>query len=159
VFPITSKMTLIGTRLPAVVLLLAAGAASAALVLHAMNTVNEELWPRPPVMDSVVPAEGRSGEKITIRGRGFRWDNDVGFSLPEDRGARAAYINQQGSLNGRTITVEIPHTLGACPITQVKAHEFCPLIGFFPPQGDTEMWVVNHNGESNRVAFRFTVAR
>ena len=107
-----------------------------------------------PMIRSINPQEGLIGTTVTITGRGFAGQNDIGFALEGEGQWKAAYIDTVISRDGLTITFTIPDIMGACPMTQLD-NEICPLIDLYPPPGQTEVWVANARGTSNRV--RFTI--
>ena len=102
---------------------------------------------------------------MVIRGSGFTsTDNDVAFTYPiSAHEQQTAYLNEISSSDGKTLRFSLPDNegvlLGACAMTQLKPPEelqpveACPSIGYQLPTGDSEMFVINKDGESSSVTF------
>ena len=113
----------------------------------------------PPAIETVISTEGVTGSYIVIEGSGFTESNDIAFVSPAAVGQfKVGYINRISSPDGRTLRFTIPELLSACASSRLEKNEACPAIGIIPPQGETEIWVVNKNGESNKKKFKIVPA-
>ena len=115
--------------------------------------------PQGVVLESISPSSGPPGTEVVIRGSGFTSaDNDVAFRYPTGaQEQHTAYLNEIPSFDGKTLQFILPDNegvpLGACAVTQLKPGEGCPDIGYLLPSGDSAIFVINENGESNSVTF------
>ena len=121
-----------------------------------LTSSNSQKGPK-PFIETIEPSEGSEGSEIVIYGDNFTSENDIAFKYSNQEGRRypKGYMTGVSSPDGKTITLIIPEGLGACPYTQLKENEACPLIGLSLPVGITEISVINKNGESNAVEFTF----
>ena len=118
------------------------------------------LPPQTVVLESISPSSGPLGTAVVIRGSGLTpTNNDVGFRNPKIGygGRNTAYLKELSSPDGKTLRFSLPDNdnvlLGACAFSQLKPNEACPDVGILLPTGDSEMFVINENGESNSVTF------
>lgn len=108
------------------------------------------------IIESIAPSSGSLGTEVAIQGSGFTLDNnDIGFAHKDInfQGSNTAFINDVTSPDGKTLRFTLPYLLGACAISKVPPNAACPDIGLVLSKGDTQIFVVNKNGTSNRVAF------
>jgi hypothetical protein len=109
------------------------------------------------VIETLSPPAAMLGAVVTIHGSGFTDENDVGFEHQriEFQGQHVGYLSGLRSDDGSTLRVVLPDNsnrlLGACPMSQLQGNEACPAIGLLLPAGTSRVFVVNDNGESNRV--------
>ena len=112
-------------------------------------------------IDSISPSSAMVGTEIVIRGKHFDAEgNDIGFVL-EDTAPDfpMGYHTGVPSEDGRTMRFEIPEYLGACHNHHTEGADDCPSIALPPPVGETEVFVVNESGISNRLAFERTITQ
>lgn len=112
-------------------------------------------------IDKVEPAEGKMGTEITITGRGFDSDNDIGFGISAGGNYYAGYISKVTSFDGKKLTFIMPEGFGVCAFTQMEEGDVCQASLIILPTGgaEREVWVVNKNGESNKLKFRFLTSQ
>lgn len=115
---------------------------------------------RDVVIDSISPSGGPLGSEAVLHGSGFTpEENDIGFTHPEIdfQGQDTGYLNGVSSPDDETLRFNLPDNdgvlLSACAFSQLGPDGACPAIGIFLPLGETEVFVVNERGESNRVTF------
>jgi hypothetical protein len=102
----------------------------------------------PPVIETISPVTAGQGTEITLVGSGFSEEsNDVAFHPTQGDVSRTGYLNGLASSDGATLTFGLPDGLSACPTTE----EVCELILLPLSAGEQEVFVVNEDGESNRV--------
>lgn len=120
-------------------------------------------YPRTPgvqavVLERVSPTTVPLGAAVTIHGSGFSAeDNDIAFGNPaiNFQGRHRGYLNGISSPDGMTLSFSLPDNdnvlLAACAFSQLGPNEACEDIGLHLPLGESEVAVINENGESNTV--------
>lgn len=109
----------------------------------------------PPVIETISPVTAGQGTEITLVGSGFSQEtNDVAFISTQAAAQRTGYLNGLASSDGATLVFGLPDGLSACPTTE----DVCELILLQLSAGEQEVFVVNEDGESNRVTLTVAVA-
>jgi len=131
----------------------------AVLILAIGSVAYFTLFQPAPVIDNISPSYGPVGTEIVVEGSNFTEANDIGFTdyqESEERPWEAAYLTGIESPDGTTLSFVLPDTqetpLASGPLS--VADEPIPSIGLeLPLTGEVGIFVVNANGESNKVDF------
>lgn len=114
-----------------------------------------------PQIQDISPTSATWGKQITITGTGFdTHNNDIGFTKVREKGQETlygtGYLNNVQSKDGRTLTFELPQSVGVCPFDTIEGGGTCIAIALVLDEGDYEVFVFNKNGKSNSVPFAIT---
>lgn len=108
-----------------------------------------------PFIESITPSQGSIGTNLKIEGKGFTSNNDVAFRLAQvSEGREIGYASNIASSDTTTLTFVLPEALGVCAYSQMTDDTACSAIALLLPQGETDIWVINKNGESNKMKLR-----
>jgi hypothetical protein len=96
----------------------------------------------------VDPGAAPFGATVTLVGREFSDDNDVGFEVA----GKVGYLNQLRSDDGMTLHVQLQEVVGVCALNRLDSGEGCPAIAITLPTGEARVFVATEGGESERLA-------